>query len=209
MSRGGRDKPGEGGFAARWSRLKQEAREAPQEVPTEKAAPDQQAVDAAAEDRTDAEILEELGLPEPESLAPGDDFSAFMAKSVPTRLRNRALRRLWRSNPVLAHVDDLLDYNEDFGAEAVAGGVFETAYRVGRGLTDRARDAAEDGDEAAPESPEDAVAEAPPEAPAEAAPDAAGADVAEAPADPSETQDEMLRGKRRKTMRFSFDDDEA
>ena len=40
--------------------------------------------------KPDEEILEELGLPDPETLAPGDDFSAFMSKAVPDRLRRRA-----------------------------------------------------------------------------------------------------------------------
>ena len=69
---------------------------------------------AALEEKTDAELLEELDLPDPDTMEMGDDFSVFMSKTVPDRIRRRALRTLWRSNPVLANVDMLVDYGDDF-----------------------------------------------------------------------------------------------
>ena len=84
--------------------------------------------------QTDEKILEELGLQDPDTLQAGDDFSAFMAKAVPTRLRNRALRKLWLSNPALANLDALLDYGEDFTTNADAVEVIQTSYQVGKGL---------------------------------------------------------------------------
>ena len=86
------------------------------------------------EKKTDAEILNELNLQDPDTLQPGDDFTAFMQSAVPERLRRRALRTLWRSNPVLANVDNLVDYGEDFKAESIAGAVIKTAYQVGKGM---------------------------------------------------------------------------
>ena len=83
---------------------------------------------------SEAEVLAELDLPAPESLEAGDDFSAFMKSTVPAAIRNRALRKLWLSNPVLANVDNLVDYGEDFAAEGKIAGVIKTAYRVGKGL---------------------------------------------------------------------------
>jgi len=88
----------------------------------------------AIEAQTDEEILEDLGLQDPDTLQAGDDFSAFMAKAVPTRLRNRALRKLWLSNPALANLDALLDYGEDFTTNADAVEVIQTTYQVGKGL---------------------------------------------------------------------------
>lgn len=81
----------------------------------------------------EAAALDELGLPDPETLGPGDDFAAFMRAGVPEKFRKVALRRLWRSNPVLACVDGLNDYDEDFRTQA-AGQVVKTAYRVGEGM---------------------------------------------------------------------------
>jgi hypothetical protein len=89
---------------------------------------------ASLEDRSDAEVLEELGLKDPDELEPGDDFSAFLQKAVPERLRQRALRRLWRGNPVLANLDGLVDYGEDYTDAAVAVENIQTAYQVGRGM---------------------------------------------------------------------------
>lgn len=89
---------------------------------------------AVQEEKTDEELLEELNLPEPESLKAGDDFSAFMAKAVPERLRQRALRTLWRSNPALANLDNLVDYNDDYTAAATANGPVRTSYQVGKGM---------------------------------------------------------------------------
>ena len=76
-----------------------------------------------------------MGLPDPDTLQPGDDFRAFMAKAVPDRLRRRALRRLWQSNPALANLDGLVDYGEDFTDSATVIENMQTAYQVGKGMT--------------------------------------------------------------------------
>lgn len=89
---------------------------------------------AALEEKSDAELLEELNLPDPESMQPGDDFSLFMKNAVPERLRRRALRTLWRSNPLLANVDGLVDYGEDFTDAATVVENLSTTYQVGKGM---------------------------------------------------------------------------
>lgn len=92
------------------------------------------AVQAELAEKDDETVLEEMGLPDPDAMQPGDDFAAFMAKDVPTHLRNKALRKLWRSNPVLACVDGLNEYDDDFRAAMLAGGPIQTAYQVGKGM---------------------------------------------------------------------------
>ena len=94
-----------------------------------------EAREADLAERTDAELCEDLGLPDPDKMQTGDDFSAFMSRAVPDRLRRRALRRLWRSNPVLANVDGLVDYGGDFTDSATVIENLQTAYQVGRGMT--------------------------------------------------------------------------
>lgn len=110
-------------------------------VAAEAAAEEKAAADAliAAEqaelaEKSDAEILEELGLPDPETLVQGDDFKAFMTKAVPAHLRKQALRKLWRSNPVLACVDGLNDYDDDYLTGSVGQGAIKTTYQVGKGM---------------------------------------------------------------------------
>lgn len=88
----------------------------------------------ALADKTDDDILAELGLPDPDTLTKGDDFTAFMAKAVPEHIRKRALRKLWRSNPVLACVDGLNDYDDDYLTGSYGNRAIATSYQVGKGL---------------------------------------------------------------------------
>ena len=106
---------------------------------------------AALAGKSDAETLAALNLPDPDDLAPGDDFAAFLRAAVPEHLRRRALRRLWLSDPVLANLDDLLDYGEDYTRAPGALESVRTVYRVGRGMLgdaddDRAADSDTDSD---------------------------------------------------------------
>ena len=152
-------------------------------------------------EKTDAEILEALGLPDPDSLVQGDDFKAFLSKAVPAHLRKRALRTLWRSNPVLACVDGLNDYDDDYLTGSFGQDPIKTTYQVGKGMlahlleVERQKDAA-----AAPEVVEDEVAEVVADTP-EALPLAT--EVAPEPVE-TETQ---LRTPRR--MQFQFEGDAA
>ncbi len=88
----------------------------------------------ALEEKTDEEILAELNLPDPDTLQLGDDVRGFMGNAVPDRLRRRALRQLWKLNPVLANVDGLVDYGEDFTDAALVVENLQTAYQVGKGM---------------------------------------------------------------------------
>lgn len=94
-------------------------------------------------EKTDAEILEELELPDLDTLTDKDDFSQFLSSAVPERLRRRALRRLWRLNPVLANVDGLVDYAEDYTDAATVISNLQTVYQVGKGMFDRFAEEAE------------------------------------------------------------------
>ncbi len=91
-------------------------------------------LEAERAEQSDEEILAELGLPDPDSLGQGDDFTAFMSRAVPDRLRRRALRRLWLSNPALANVDGLLEYGEDYTDAATVIENMQTLYEVGKGM---------------------------------------------------------------------------
>lgn len=117
-----------------WSRRKARVEaEAAEELRQAEEA-EQRAAQAALEEKSDAEVLEELGLPDPDDLEPGQDISAFMQKAVPEHLRRRALRQLWRLNPILANLDGLNDYDGDFTNAATDAPGVATAYRVGKGL---------------------------------------------------------------------------
>lgn len=112
----------------------------------------------ALAEKDDTEILAELGLPDPHTLAPGDDFAAFLNCDVPEHLRRLALRRLWRSNPVLACVDGLNEYDDDYRAAMLLQGPIKTAYQVGKGMLkhveEMARQAEAEAEEPASETVE-------------------------------------------------------
>jgi hypothetical protein len=118
-----------------WSR--RQAAVAAEAVAEERVVAESEAAAREAEvaEQSDAEILAALELPEPESLVEGDDFKVFLTDQVPARIKTRALRHLWRANPVLACVDGLVDYGEDFTDAACVIEGLQTAYQVGKGMT--------------------------------------------------------------------------
>ena len=178
-----------------------------------------QAVKARAEaafkaeqaEKSDEQLLEELGLPDPGSLQPGDDVAGFMAKAVPDRLRRRALRQLWKLNPVLANVDGLVDYGEDFTDAATVVENLQTAYQVGKGmqahidaLAAQAEPAVDDAETDADDAP-DAGDEI---APVDETPVRAAAEADTPAPDPEPTQvtlEDEYAAPRPRRMRFEYD----
>lgn len=90
--------------------------------------------EAEVAEKTDDELLAEFDLPVPETLVEGDDFKPFLSDAIPARLRTRALRALWRVNPVFANLDGLVDYGEDFTDAAMVVENMQSTYQVGKGM---------------------------------------------------------------------------
>jgi hypothetical protein len=114
--------PADEPFLGRWSRLKRERRRdepAPVDVQdVEDAEPAQPASGPATGDET----AEPLDLPDIDTLDKDSDYSVFMKEGVPEALKKLALRKLWLSDPDLAVLDGLNDYDEDFRIpEAILG----------------------------------------------------------------------------------------
>ena len=119
---------------ARWSRRKRAVAEADAPAPVAELPEEPSDEDAFADPEDEAALLERLGLPVPEMMGKGDDFSGFLKAGVPEFLRRRALRVLWRSNPVLANLDGLNDYDDDFTSPELTKKIIATGYKVGRGF---------------------------------------------------------------------------
>lgn len=173
----------------------------------------QEVREAELAEKSDQEILAELELPEPETLQPGDDFKVFLTEAVPARIKTRALRCLWGSNPVLANIDGLVDYGEDFTDAALAVENLQTAYQVGKGMTAHVEELARQAELEAAQDNQPDVLETDQEEPAVALvvdpdPEAAEAQLAAVDQEISqETPDEdaqpaTVAGRR---MRFTFD----
>ena len=95
------------------------------------------------EGKSDDEILSILELPDPETLTLGDTVEKFMSGRVPERIRARALRAFWKTNPVLANLDGLDEYWDDYTDAAMIIENMETIYQVGKGYATQALDALE------------------------------------------------------------------
>ncbi len=82
-----------------------------------------------------------------EQLDYSSNYERFMVKGVPEAIQRKALRKLWASNPLLANIDGLNDYDDDFTDAALAVDVIKSAYQVGRGyLTDEELTEIQSGD---------------------------------------------------------------
>ncbi|MDP4548139.1 MAG: DUF3306 domain-containing protein [Marinobacter sp.] len=139
----------------RWSRLKTQTDRdsglptAQVPSPAAEIAPEEQEL-ARNEALSEQEILEKYGLPDPDNIELGTDVTGFMRKEIPDLLRRKALRSLWRSNPVLAVLDGLNDYDEDFTAAGPTVKGAQTLYKVGQGLIDRSKKLNEQAETPAP-----------------------------------------------------------
>lgn len=124
-------------FVSRWSRRKQAGR--PETAEQDKALVVPEAPDGGEPVPRETAASDELvaALPDIETLTEESDFTAFLQQGVPEALRRKALRRLWRLNPVFANLDGLNDYDEDFTlATSALQGAIKTIYQVGKGMVD-------------------------------------------------------------------------
>ncbi len=124
------------GFLSRWARRKAEEQiegEAP-EVENRQSPVEAEPSPSPSPDTEvgPEEALDEL--PDPESLGPEDDWSPFLKRGVPPEIRTKALRRLWRLDPVFANLDGLVDYAEDYNGTQFTGQPVKTLFQVGRGM---------------------------------------------------------------------------
>jgi hypothetical protein len=129
----------EEGFARRWSRLKQQARERP---PEEAPAPDlpvttsdQPSPDGG--EKPDEKPFDPATLPPVESLTKESDYTLFMRPEVPEELRQKALRRLWATDPVLSAPDGFDMHTLDYNAVPTFPEGVKTLYRIGQGMFDQ------------------------------------------------------------------------
>ena len=85
-------------------------------------------------DLNDQELLEKFKLPDPEKIKKEKGLDLFFKDGVPDRLRQIALRRVWKLNPIIRFADaEINDYHEDFTDAATVIEGMQTAYQVGKG----------------------------------------------------------------------------
>ena len=86
------------------------------------------------EELNDEELLEKFKLPNPDKIKKEKGLDVFFKDGVPDRLRQIALRRVWKLNPIIRFADaEINDYHEDFTDAATVIEGMQTAYQVGKG----------------------------------------------------------------------------
>ena len=128
---------GEVGFLSRWSTRKSQiakGEDVPDELSARKTVEDNAVEDEEDATLTDSELLEKYDLPDPEAVTEEGGLEQFLnGKGLPGRVRQMALRRLWRLNPLFGVVDDMVEYGEDYTDAATVIEGMKTAYTVGKG----------------------------------------------------------------------------
>lgn len=179
-----RETPDKDGFLTRWSRLKRGTEDNDRDpesadanttgdgaatLPAESERADEMAANRAAAEAVDLDSIDYES-----------DLSVFFKEGVPAVLKQAALRKMWRSDPVFANLDGLNDYDQDFNVIDKVLTEFKSAWQVGRGYASQA------DEELAPEDAESAETAA---NDAEA-PEEASVETAEAPtSEPGQTPD--------------------
>ena len=122
-------------FLSRWAKRKAEARSGTLVEDEPKATTEVlEKQTELAEDGNEPEVEGEDAEDHPaagidiDKLDYNSDFTVFMHEKVPQAIRRRALRKLWLSDPILANVDGLNDYDEDFTDAATVVEGLKAAY---------------------------------------------------------------------------------
>ena len=138
-------------LSARLRRKEQVARgeDVPETLEEEQAAANAPAPDPTAESEEDAaldddQLLQKYGLTNPEEIEDEAGLEAFMQNGLPDRLRQMALRRMWRLNPLFRFADEMVEYGENYTDAATVIDGMTTAYQVGKGYLQKAFDALDD-----------------------------------------------------------------
>ena len=126
-------------FLSRWAQRKA-GKQAEVDVLEEVAQTEQ--VDATGETKEEAALSDEelcarYELPDPENCTDSEQLDGFFDGQIPDRLRQLAMRRLWRLNPLFRFADEMVEYGEDFTDAATVIPNMQTAYKVGKGYMDK------------------------------------------------------------------------
>ncbi len=146
-------KSGDQGFLSRWSARKtQIARSAA--VPENNLEEQNEAAEGRGEQESDEEaalsdneLLEKYKLPDPNDVEEEAELDRFFDGKTPERLRQMALRRLWRINPLFGIVDEMVEYGEDYTDAATVIDGMQTAYQVGKGYLKKAIEGSEEDED--------------------------------------------------------------
>ena len=135
-------------LSARLRRKEQVARgEAVPDMPEDMQPPGAADQEAEADEEaalSDEELLAKYGVDDPEAIEDEEKLDSLLQGQFPDRIRQMALRRMWRLNPLFRFADEMVEYGENYTDAATVIDGMQTAYQVGKGYLQKAFDAAED-----------------------------------------------------------------
>ena len=126
-------------FLSRWAQRKA-GKQTEVDVPQEVAQTEQVEATGETEEEaalSDEELCARYELPDPEHCTDSEQLDGFFDGQIPDRLRQLAMRRLWRLNPLFRFADEMVEYGEDFTDAATVIPNMQTAYKVGKGYLDK------------------------------------------------------------------------
>ncbi len=80
----------------------------------------------------DPELADQISALDLDQLTYDDDFTVFLKTKVPDIIRRKALSKLWLSHPLLANLDGLNEYDEDYTQAADAAEMVRKVFEAAR-----------------------------------------------------------------------------
>lgn len=126
-------------FLSRWSKRKSESNE----VSLKSEQNEKNTVDVKDElteeenKLSNDELAEKYEVTNPEKIDNSLDLRNILKENIPDRLKQVALRKLWKLVPAYGEISELVEYGEDFTDAATVIENLQTSYIVGKGYIDK------------------------------------------------------------------------
>ena len=126
-------------FLSRWSKRKSESNE----VSSKSEQNEKNTVDVKDElteeenKLSNDELAEKYEVTNPEKIDNPLDLRNILKENIPDRLKQVALRKLWKLVPAYGEISELVEYGEDFTDAATVIENLQTSYIVGKGYIDK------------------------------------------------------------------------
>ena len=126
-------------FLSRWSKRKSDSNE----VSSKSEQNEKNTVDVKDElteeenKLSNDELAEKYEVTNPEKIDNPLDLRNILKENLPDRLKQVALRKLWKLVPAYGEISELVEYGEDFTDAATVIENLQTSYIVGKGYIDK------------------------------------------------------------------------
>ena len=126
-------------FLTRWSKRKSESNEvSSKSEQNEKNTLDVKDELTEEENKlSNDELAEKYEVTNPEKIDNPLDLKKILKENLPDRLKQVALRKLWKLVPAYGEISELVEYGEDFTDAATVIENLQTSYIVGKGYIDK------------------------------------------------------------------------